>query len=195
MTAAHRRSSSMPAASRPAYTASTTLVPDPQNRPRTRCPGWLYWVMMRCDEGHHGPTGAAWSGSSVPAVPPTPAGASHRPAARRYSPASSRHSSIRTAGLLAPLALRPAFPASLVGRYSHDYSGASAPPRGHGLATRLPIHRTGCPAVWAATGGSHVRHETACPGRWPAIPRQLRHTYAADLQRGLPTGEHIRLRS
>src|SRR6266545_3893090 len=117
----------MPAASRPAYTASTTLVPDPQNRPRTRCPGWLYWVMMRCDEGHHGPTGAAWSGSSVPAVPPTPAGASHRPAARRYSPASSRHSSIRTAGLLAPLALRPAFPASLVGRYSHDYCVASPP--------------------------------------------------------------------
>jgi hypothetical protein len=29
--------------------------------------------------------------------------------------------------LLAPLALRPAFPASMTGRYSRDYYGASAP--------------------------------------------------------------------
>jgi hypothetical protein len=30
--------------------------------------------------------------------------------------------------LLAPLALRPALPASMAGRYSRDYYGASAPP-------------------------------------------------------------------
>jgi len=30
--------------------------------------------------------------------------------------------------LLAPLALRPALPASTAGRYSRDYYGASAPP-------------------------------------------------------------------
>jgi len=30
--------------------------------------------------------------------------------------------------LLAPLALRPALPASATGRYARDYYGASAPP-------------------------------------------------------------------
>ena len=41
---------------------------------------------------------------------------------------NSRHSILLTADLLAPLALWPAFPASMTGRYSRDYYGASAPP-------------------------------------------------------------------
>jgi hypothetical protein len=44
------------------------------------------------------------------------------PPAHRYSPTTSWHSSIRAAGLLAPFAMRTAFPSS-------DYYGASAPPR------------------------------------------------------------------
>jgi len=56
--------------------------------------------------------------------------------------------------LLAPLALRPALPASTVGRYAHDYSGASAPPDSHQPATDLP------------TVGLAVRRE----GRPRAVP-------------------------
>ena len=41
---------------------------------------------------------------------------------------NSRHSILLTADLLAPLALRPALPASAAGRYARDYYGASAPP-------------------------------------------------------------------
>ena len=40
---------------------------------------------------------------------------------------NSRHSVLLTADLLAPLALRPALPASATGRYARDYYGASAP--------------------------------------------------------------------
>jgi hypothetical protein len=40
---------------------------------------------------------------------------------------NSRHSTLLTADLLAPLALRPALPASMTGRYARDYYGASAP--------------------------------------------------------------------
>src|SRR5208282_2882747 len=40
---------------------------------------------------------------------------------------NSRHSILLPAGLLAPLALWPALPASAAGRYSRDYYGASAP--------------------------------------------------------------------
>lgn len=50
------------------------------------------------------------------------------------------------------MALRPALPASTVGRYAHDYYGASAPPDGHQPATDLPtvglaVQREGRPRV------------------------------------------------
>ncbi|WP_195911060.1 phosphotransferase [Streptomyces kaniharaensis] len=52
--------------------------------------------------------------------------------------------------LLAPLALRPAFPVSMTGRYSRDYYGASAPP------TVLSRQRT-CPPPHWLSGGSGDR--------------------------------------
>jgi hypothetical protein len=50
----------------------------------------------------------------------------------------SRHSSIRTADLLAPFALHPALPGSAAGRHARDYYEASTPPDGHQPATDLP---------------------------------------------------------
>src|SRR6266498_4106686 len=92
-----------------------------------------------------------------------------------------------TADLLAPLALRPAFPASTAGRDARDYCGASAPP------TAISRQRTCPPPDWlsgsrAAVGGSHVHHAIDRSGRRPALLRRHRHAYAAALQRGLPTG-------
>jgi len=58
--------------------------------------------------------------------------------------------------LLAAFALRLAFPASAVGRHSHDYYTASASPMNHQLATRLPFLEAGCLKVRAAIDDSHV---------------------------------------
>jgi len=64
------------------------------------------------------------------AARPTPTQATRAPA-RRYSPTTSRHSSIRAASLLAPFAMYTPFACS-------DYYEASAPPDGHQPATSLP---------------------------------------------------------
>ncbi len=52
--------------------------------------------------------------------------------------------------------------------------------------------RTGCPAPGTTTDGSHVHFMFDRPGRHPALPRQHRHTYAADIRRGLPAVQHTR---
>jgi len=51
------------------------------------------------------------------------------------------------------------------------------------------------PAGWATADGSHVHHVIDRSGRRPALLRQHRHAYAADLQRGLPTIGTRQLRS
>ncbi|MDH6708785.1 hypothetical protein P3T27_005531 [Kitasatospora sp. MAA19] len=51
-----------------------------------------------------------------------------------------------------------------------------------------PAVRTGCPAPRTTAGGSHVHHVPIGQVGVPLLPRQHRHAYAADLQRGLPTG-------
>jgi hypothetical protein len=43
------------------------------------------------------------------------------------------------------------------------------------------------PGARATADGSHVHHNIDRPDRRSAIPRQHRHAYAVDLQRGLPT--------
>jgi hypothetical protein len=55
--------------------------------------------------------------------------------------------------------------------------------------------RTGCPAPGTTTGGSHVHFMFDRSGRHPALPRQHRHTYAADIRRGLRAAQHTRRRS
>jgi hypothetical protein len=45
--------------------------------------------------------------------------------------------------------------------------------------------------VRATPDGSHVHHELDRRVRRPALPLRHRHGYAADLHRGLPTGEHM----
>ena len=77
----------------------------------------------------------------------------------------------------------------MAGRHSRDYYGASAPPAA--LSRRRTCPRPGL-AVRARgrhADGSHVHHVIDRSGRRPALPRQHRHGYAADLHRGLPTGE------
>jgi len=75
-----------------------------------------------------------------------------------------------------------------------DYYRASAPPATHSRQRTCP------PPSWMDSGratadGSHVHHTLDRPGRCPALLRQHRHGYAADLHRGLPTGTGNRLRS
>ena len=55
--------------------------------------------------------------------------------------------------------------------------------------------RTGCPAPGTTTDGSHVHFMIDRPGRHPARPRPHRHTYAADIRRGLPAVQQTRHRS
>ena len=57
-------------------------------------------------------------------------------------------------------------------------------------------NRTGCPdRVGGAQDDSHVHRTIDRSGRHPALPRQHRRAYAADLRRGLPTDGQRRLRS
>ncbi len=65
-----------------------------------------------------------------------------------------------------------------------DLRPARRPSVGNGPAR----HRTGCPAERATAGGSHVHHGIDRRGRCPPLPRQPRHTCAADIRHGLPTG-------
>ena len=82
-----------------------------------------------------------------------------------------------------PLAMYTAFPCS-------DYYGSSAPLRRHRPATGLPRHDGR-----GRRSGSHVHPRTLQRGRWPAMPLQPRHGYAAVFHRGLPAGDITRPRS
>jgi hypothetical protein len=100
-------------------------------------------------------------------------------------PATSGHSSLLAAGLLAPFALRPAFPAPVAGRHARDYYEASAPPGTHSWQRACPLPR------WpherrAIPDGSHVHHATDRRGRRPTLPQRHRHDYAVGIHRGLP---------
>ena len=66
--------------------------------------------------------------------------------------------------------------------------------------TAFNRQRTCPPLNWlsnrrATADGSHVHHVIDRSGRRPALLRQHRHAYAADLRRGLPTDTATRLRS
>ena len=128
------------------------------------------------------PTGAAWSGSSVPARPHR-----HPATERRCSPSTSRRSSADTAITLSPFAMYVAFPRS-------DYYEDSAPIPGSSADDEPARRRPG----WARGGrpGRFPRSLlTVRPVRRPAFPLQHRHEYAADFRRGLPAGPVNRLRS
>lgn len=73
----------------------------------------------------------------------------------------------------------PAFPGS-------DYYGPSVPNWQRQQATCLPF------AVGGTRGcqyGSHVHDSPGCKVRYPAIPLQFRHRYAAGFHDGLPFGD------
>jgi hypothetical protein len=75
--------------------------------------------------------------------------------------------------------MRAAFPPS-------DYYGASVPPVAHSRRRTCPDSRPGRPEEGAATDGSHVHHMPIDEPGAQLLSRQRRHTYAADLRRGLP---------
>ena len=102
---------------------------------------------------------------------------------RRYSPASPTLANPLHLNPLGPFAMWPAFPTS-------DYYEPSAPPHGRRRTTHLPA--VSCLAGRPRTGtlGWFPRSpRTACRVRCPAMPLRHRHGYAADLHRGLPTGD------
>ncbi len=82
----------------------------------------------------------------------------------------------------------------MAGRHARDYYETSAPSDG-------PQPQRACPPrSWPdhsrrPPDSSHVRQAIDRSGRRPALLRQPRHAYAADLQRGLPTVGATRLRS
>ena len=92
-------------------------------------------------------------------------------------------SSTFTAGLLAPFALWPAFPAS-------DYYEASAPPGAISRRRTCPFSRWPR-EVRATPDGSHVHLVIDRRVRRPALPLRHRHGYAADIHHGLPAACHI----
>ena len=73
-----------------------------------------------------------------------------------------------------------------------DYYGSSAPHWQCRRATRLPLAADG---LGGCQYGSHVHDSPVCMVRYPAIPLQLRHHYAADIHDGLPFGDIHRVGS
>ena len=90
--------------------------------------------------------------------------------------------------MLGPFAMQPAFPAS-------DYYDPSAPSRRHQPATDLPTDQLAADREGSHRDGSHVHSRTTRQGRCPTMPLRLRHGYAADIRRGLPTSDIDRPRS
>jgi hypothetical protein len=68
-------------------------------------------------------------------------------------------------------------------------STTGPPPHPRPSAGDGPTHpQDGSPRVRVTVSGSRVQRVVDRPGRRPALPRQPRHTYAAVLRCGLPTG-------
>ena len=140
------------------------------------------------------PNGAAWSGSSVPVGAPH----TRRARIRRCSPAT-------TPPDIPELPLLSCWPPSPCGRLSRPprrvvtpATTTGPPPHPALLGRTRAFHpnRTGCPdRVGGAQDDSHVHRTIDRSGRHPALPRQHRRAYAADLRRGLPTDGQRRLRS
>jgi hypothetical protein len=86
--------------------------------------------------------------------------------------------------LLAPFALRSAFPTSVAGRHTRDYYGASVPPGAHSGQRACPFVRW-LRTTRATPDGSHVHRTTGRRGRRPALPQRHRHGYAVGFHRGL----------
>ena len=107
---------------------------------------------------------------------------------------SSWPSRTSAADLLAPFALRPAFPTSMAGRYARDYYGASALPGVHSGQRACPfpywLHETR-----ATPDSSHVHHLTDRRAGRPALLLRHRHDYAVGIRRGLLPGGIIPARS
>jgi len=76
-----------------------------------------------------------------------------------------------------------------------DYYGSSVPPRRHRSATDFPADQLAAGRGGDRRGGSHVHSWTIRRARCPAMPLRLRHTYAAGLRCGLPTGDINRPKS
>jgi hypothetical protein len=70
-----------------------------------------------------------------------------------------------------------------------DYYGSSAPSHRQQPTTHCPTRRPGWTEGRDQRDGSHVHSRTVRRGRCPTMPLQLRHTYAAGIRCGLPTGD------
>jgi len=98
--------------------------------------------------------------------------------------------------LLAPLALLPALPDSVAGRYARDYYGASAPSRRHRTTTFLSRHPyADCRSTGTARDGSRVHSKPIDQLGVQLYSGSIANGYAADFHRGLPTDVATRLRS
>ena len=107
---------------------------------------------------------------------------------RRCSPATSWHSSNRTANSLGPFAMCTAFPCS-------DYYGPSAPSRRHQPTVDLPADQLAAGREGRPRNGSHVHHVPVDRIGAQLSPCSLANGYAAGIHRGLPTDVNGRLRS
>ena len=104
-----------------------------------------------------------------------------RPSERRRSPAHSP--------AFQPPHCRHAGPLPHVHGLSPARSTTGPPPHPRPSAGDGPTHpQDGSPRVRVTVSGSRVQRVVDRPGRRPALPRQPRHTYAAVLRCGLPTG-------
>ncbi len=90
-----------------------------------------------------------------------------------------------------PVSLLPTcWPPSPCDRLSRPRSTTEPPSCPTAISRRWACPRSDWMSdIGATADSSHVHHEIDRQVRCPALPRQHRHAYAADFQRGLPTDE------
>ena len=86
--------------------------------------------------------------------------------------------------MLAPFALRPAFPVPVAGRYARDYYGASVPPDTISGRRACPFPRW-LRETRATSGGSHVHHMSIGGVGAQLCPCSIANGYAVVIHRGL----------